>query len=402
MNSLKTMLLLAVLATVAYGMYVSVNTTETPPTVEGEDWVVGPPSVSLPSDAVAAPVGMTSPDMAPLPGPAPSASAAPAPPFSPAPMPPEVAPQENARAPLPADPPLPPAGDVAAAAVPPLKPAAKPSRPKPPAKAGAPQEAGPQDAPKAAAAKAPAKPRAAGPVAIRPPFAQFLADARHKLDQGHLASTLGVLSAHFNDPEKSPAENAALTALLDQVAGSVIYSTGHHLEPAYVVRQGETLEQIAKRYQVPWQLLGKINGISDPLAVRPGQEIKVVRGPFRADVRLDSHEMVLWLQDLYAGRFPIGVGTDQPLPEGSFKVRQKERDPTYRSPTGEVIEAGSANNPLGRHRLDLGDSVAIHGTNNPAAVGTTGGPGAIRLGGRDAGDVFDILSVGSRVAIIRR
>ena len=48
-----------------------------------------------------------------------------------------------------------------------------------------------------------------------------------------------------------------MESLLGQLAGTVIYSTEHQLEPARVVKPGETLETIAKEYNVPWQLLGE-------------------------------------------------------------------------------------------------------------------------------------------------
>ena len=84
----------------------------------------------------------------------------------------------------------------------------------------------------------------------------------------------------------SPADTQKVETLLGQLAGTVIYSTEHQLEPARVVKPGETLETIAKEYNVPWQLLAKINGIPAPDQLRPGQELKVVRGPFSAVVDL--------------------------------------------------------------------------------------------------------------------
>ena len=45
--------------------------------------------------------------------------------------------------------------------------------------------------------------------------------------------------------------------------------------------------------------------------------------------------------------------------------------------------------------------IGIHGTDNPLNVGATIDRGTICLGDRDAEDVFDILSIGSRVVIRR-
>lgn len=111
--------------------------------------------------------------------------------------------------------------------------------------------------------------------------------------------------------------------------------------------------------------------------------------------------MVLWLEDLYAGRFPIGVGAEPPELEGQFTVREKMAEPVYHGPAGRVIAAGDPINPLGKLRIGLNDSVAIHGTNDPARIGSTGGPGSVCLADRDIDDVFDILSVGSQIVIRR-
>ena len=72
------------------------------------------------------------------------------------------------------------------------------------------------------------------------------------------------LSRWYDDPNLNPQEQQHLNELLDQLAGTVIYSTQNLMEPACEVQQGETLERIAQRYNVPWQLLAKINGIDDP------------------------------------------------------------------------------------------------------------------------------------------
>ena len=65
------------------------------------------------------------------------------------------------------------------------------------------------------------------------------------------------------------------------------------------------LETIAAQYNVPWQLLAKINGIEDPNRLKPGDELKVVRGPFSAIVELDKRQLTLIVEDCYAGRFNL-------------------------------------------------------------------------------------------------
>ncbi len=231
-------------------------------------------------------------------------------------------------------------------------------------------------------------------------FAAAFDQARRELDAGRLAEAHYQLSRWYDDPSLLPAEQQQLTELLDQLAGTVIYSTQNLIEPACEVQPGETLERIAQRYNVPWQLLGKINGIEDPHSLRPGERLKVVRGPFSAVVSLDKCMLTLFLNSTYAGRFQCGLGREHPPLEGQYIVTDKVIDPTYYGP-GRTIEHGDRDNPLGRRWLGLGNQIGIHGTNEPRFAGRTDLGGSISLGERDAEDVFDILSEGSKVVIRR-
>ncbi|MHB8898446.1 MAG: L,D-transpeptidase family protein [Thermoguttaceae bacterium] len=409
MNSLKNVAMVAILALVGYAVYVSLNNSpvKAPPEI-AEDWTGQPPEVSLPGmDAGATGFAMEGTSGYPSPGvppaqprtdPSPRKSyleSAPAPPFSPAPLPPELASQVG--------PPLPP-GPVYAAASPPIGSNAvvvggPGSAPLPDFRSGSLPPL-PPESPRAMAGGSSA-PGAGGARdnKVWPEFAEFLAGARRDLAQGRFRETLAILSSRYGEQGQTSEEARALIELLDQVAGTVIYSREHHLEPACVVQEGETLAQIAERYGVSQELLAKINGIGDPLNVQPGRELKVIRGPFRAVVKLGAHEMDLWLQDLYAGRFRIGVGVDKPDLAGAYQVIEKNREPAYHSPTGRIFDPGDPLNPLGRRHIGLGESVAIHGTSDEASIGQTGGAGGIRLGERDVDDVFDILTLGSNVVI---
>jgi hypothetical protein len=234
------------------------------------------------------------------------------------------------------------------------------------------------------------------------PAAEFAASWQavgQLLSQDRLVEAHRELSRWYADP-RIAASQQQVQELLDQLAGTIIYSRESLMDPAYEVQPGDTLERIAGRYQVPWQLLAKINGIGDPNSLRSGERLKVVRGPFSADVDVSRFRLTLWLGDLYAGSFPIGLGGDHSLADGVFAVEQKVQNPTYYGPEG-VIAADDPANPLGERLLSLGQQLGIHGTNEPQGLGQAGSRGCIRLSARDIDDVYDILSVGSRVTIRR-
>jgi hypothetical protein len=261
-----------------------------------------------------------------------------------------------------------------------------------------------------------------GPVAKTPPrpvdsslqstFNKIMDGVRQKLDEGKFADAQLALSILYGSPDLPPDQAKQITELLDQLAGTVIYSRQHHLEPPYVTQAGETIDMIAQKYSVPWQLLARINGLmppgacnsDDPTKDQPlpaGTELKVLRGPFDAVVQLDKRELTLLVQNRYAARFRIGVGHDLQKLEGEYTVRNKAVNPTYYGPDGVNIGPNDPKNPLGVAWIGLTDRVGIHGTANPQNVGRENDRGTICVGDRDLQDLYGILSVGSKVTIVR-
>jgi LysM repeat protein len=232
-------------------------------------------------------------------------------------------------------------------------------------------------------------------------FDVILQAIQQELDADQLTEALLQLTKLADEAGLTPLQQQQITTLLDQLAGTVIYSTRSIVLPPHEVKPGETLETIAGELQIPWQLLAKINGIDDPNAVQPGERLKVIRGPFHAMIDLQKREMSLRIGGMYAGRFAIGTGPDTP-PEGTYSVTEKITDPVYHGDS-RSLAAGDPANPLGKCWIGLGDRFGIHGSpaNSAADLQRPDVPGSIALQSRDAEDAFDILTVGSRVTVRR-
>ena len=232
--------------------------------------------------------------------------------------------------------------------------------------------------------------------------------AQDLLDREELDDALRLLSDWHNHPDLSHAERDELESLLGQLAGTVVYSTEHHLEPPHIVQPGETLKQIANDHRIPWELLANINGIDAATQLKPNQELKVLRGPFTATVDLAQRKLVLRIQDCYAGRFPVGLGKDHVNIEGHWQVAHKLLNPEYYGHSNGVA-ADDPNNPLGEHWIGLAPSTSafaaapfgIHGPHDPSHVDSDDPRGFIRLAPHDVKDVYNILSVGSKVVVRR-
>ncbi len=223
----------------------------------------------------------------------------------------------------------------------------------------------------------------------------MMRDAERRLANGEseFAPVHLELSRLYGDPILTPDEARQLTELLDQLAGTVIYSRRHLLEPPYVVKSGDTLQSIAQSYNVPWRLLAKINGIRDPEQLQPGLQLKVVRGPFEVLVSLERFELTLVLGGRYAGRFPIGIGRDAPRQlEGSYTVQRKLTPNAAASPT-------DPQGPKGQFSIELADRLVLHGTDDLRNLRRADGPGVICLGPRDIEDLCDILTAKSEAAV---
>ena len=104
-------------------------------------------------------------------------------------------------------------------------------------------------------------------------------------------------------------------------------------------------------------------------------------------------------------RYTVGVGRADKQWFGTTSVASKHIRPAW-SPPAEirrgrpnyVIESGSPRNPMGAAALVLADNeLAIHGTNNPGSVGGFVSWGCIRMHNRDIMDLYERVSVGTRV-----
>lgn len=433
MNTLRTLVVAAVLAVVAYGVYASLHhePPADPPGVTPRDWSVAP-AVELPGAPTSgvpplpgsnvAVAGGEAPPFKPSAPPAKTVATAPpgeAPPFNPPPMNPPPSAQAPPSITLPGEAPdaattdgSPTAGtsDDTAQVAPADDPSqrdATESEPGAPAVHVEPNASGaspypsPADAGASRYSAGAVMPASSDHTATPKRSYEFdatLREARAELEGNNLAAAHLALSQWYRSSQLSEDQNAELLELLDGLAGTVVYSRQSILEPAYEVQPGDTLQRIAEQYDVPWQLLAKINGISDPQRLRSGQTLKVVRGPFSASVELDDYVLTLWVDGRYAGRFPIGIGQDNSTPTGEFVVRGKVENPTYYGPD-QVIDADDPANPLGDYWIDLGNQIGLHGTNEPDSIGRSESRGCIRLSPQDVEDVFDILSIGSTVVI---
>lgn len=252
----------------------------------------------------------------------------------------------------------------------------------------------------------PAPSQSIAPTSSDTSFAASWPTIQTALDRGDLKQAHQLLSKWHGNESLSPADAQRVETLLGQLAGTVIYSTEHQLEAPRVVKPGESLETIAKEYNVPSQLLAKINGIQSSEQPRPGQELKVVRGPFSAVLDLHRSEVTLTVDDRYAGKFHVTVPPGNSLTDGQWLVDQKlVGPPSTANPSAYATTPVPADRTIILRNVDNGNSPAGTPTlliaSGSTPPGLAANPPALRVSPQDAEELSDILSIGSRVTVRR-
>lgn len=108
-------------------------------------------------------------------------------------------------------------------------------------------------------------------------------------------------------------------------------------------------------------------------------------------------------------RYPVGVGRAGKQWSGTSYINGKYIHPDWSPPAEvrrdhpglpKVIRGGSPHNPMGVAAMSLaGGEYAIHGTNQPGSIGHFVSYGCIRMYNEDIRDLYDRVSVGTRVVV---
>ena len=230
-----------------------------------------------------------------------------------------------------------------------------------------------------------------------PPFVLGRSKALELAESGELTRALEMLSQYYESPELSYAEHTDLIDILDALAREVIYSDRPLLRPKHTVSVQDTLAGLAEKHRINSEFIAAVNQMGQSQALLANTQIKLIDGPFRAQVSLSRGELTLFLRKLYAGRFPVSISQKNVPALGTYEVVDRRKDRTYYSANA-VIPAEAPTNPYGGYWLSLGGNLSIHGS--PQQVtGELEGAGCISLAPLDAADVYRILTKGSSVEI---
>src|SRR5262249_41186551 len=134
--------------------------------------------------------------------------------------------------------------------------------------------------------------------------------------------------------------------------------------------------------------------------IRVGRELQIPQGPFEAVIDREAFTLTITLHGTSVKQYAIATGRDGSTPTGEFEGKSRVENPERRSPEGDFFAAGDAANPLGSRWLGFGEGgYGIHGTTDPSSIGRMASRGCVRLNNDDVLEVYDFLTLGSKVSI---
>jgi len=207
-----------------------------------------------------------------------------------------------------------------------------------------------------------------------------------------------------------------LPATGDNLVGQIQY---------VMIREEETLMDIARRFDVGFNELVAANPDVDPWLPEKGARVLVPTRfilpprPWRGIV-INLVEMRLYyFPEPTPGEpgevvtHPVGIGREGwSTPLGEFSVKEKIEHPSWTAPASIVAEMAAEgmtarrvippgpDNPLGEYALTLSEpGYLLHGTNRPFSIGMRVSHGCIRLYPEDIEDLFARVPRGTSVRI---
>jgi len=214
---------------------------------------------------------------------------------------------------------------------------------------------------------------------------------------------LDVVFIDTEEEEASVEQISDEEAVTPEPKQSLSWDEIEQLGETYTVIRGDTLGEIASRYDVGTGLLSRINDLADPNLIRTGQTLLVIRGPFRAEVDKSEKVLNLYLAETFIKSYPITIGRNNSTPEGEFKVLRKMKNPAWTDPYNRtILTADDPEYPLGTRWIEFKappGAYGIHGSKNAEEIGLEASFGCVRVLHPQEEELYDFLIPGSPVLI---
>jgi lipoprotein-anchoring transpeptidase ErfK/SrfK len=177
----------------------------------------------------------------------------------------------------------------------------------------------------------------------------------------------------------------------------------------HVVRSGDSLEKIARKFKTTVQSIQRSNGLANPNLIKAGDRLRILTGTFKIDVSTSEHTLLLTLNNRFFKRYLVGTGKMDKTPLGTFEITDKISEPVWWRPDGKEVPYGDPENILGTHWMTLratGDTpdlrgYGIHGTWEDDSIGKAESAGCIRMRNTEVEELYALVPPGTPVRITK-
>jgi len=228
--------------------------------------------------------------------------------------------------------------------------------------------------------------------------------AEHEIANGSSWEARNLLSFAY-DRTANEQIRKSYAEKMEELNEILVYSpAGSKDAVVHQVQPGDYLSKLAAKYNCPYRLIMKINGIKDPKKMRVGQRLKILSGPngtpMRMSILVDKSEfrLTIYLNGHYLKEYRVGIGQHDFTPVGVFTTGERLHKPAFHDKP-----YGHPENILGEYWITLESKeypgLGIHGTTQPDSIGTKSSLGCIRMYNKDVGELYELIPKGSKVTI---
>lgn len=168
----------------------------------------------------------------------------------------------------------------------------------------------------------------------------------------------------------------------------------------YVVRQGDTLDILAKDFGVTVGAILKNNNMSpESYIISVGKKLSIYAAKWEIKIKKKCFRMYLCNNGELFKVYPVTVGRNGKTPSGTFELASKVLEPDW-THEGRVIPFGAKEHPLGTRWMNLRpvgetnpklNGYGVHGTWHPERIGRAESNGCIRMKNADIEELFEIV-----------
>jgi lipoprotein-anchoring transpeptidase ErfK/SrfK len=175
----------------------------------------------------------------------------------------------------------------------------------------------------------------------------------------------------------------------------------------YVVKRGDSVERIARRFGTTVGLIQKGNRLANPNLIKAGDSLRILKGKFSMSISKSRNDLVVLLNGEFFKRYRVGTGKFDKTPVGTFEISDKITEPVWWRPDGKEVPFGDPANILGTRWMALratGDTpdvrgYGIHGTWEPDTIGKSESAGCVRMLNADVEEIFTLVPLHTEVTI---